>query len=104
MAAKGTDEKLQITKKILEVFPGSFEYGKEIRVPIGDVQIKIALTCAKDNIEITSSPVPASIYSDDGFPAPVGSAPIETKEEVIANKPTQEEIDNVKKIMAALDL
>lgn len=43
-------------KKIMEVFPESFLYndGKELRVPMMDngeeVQIKVALTCAKDNV------------------------------------------------------
>ena len=49
--AKGAEEKQMIINKIKEVFPEAFEYDKVIRIPIGDVQIKIALTCAKDNVE-----------------------------------------------------
>ena len=48
--ARGAEEKLQIQNQILETFNGAFAYGKEIRVPVGDVQIKIVLTCAKDNV------------------------------------------------------
>lgn len=50
--AKGATEKEIITNKILETFEGSFLYngGKEIRIPINDVQIKVALTCAKENV------------------------------------------------------
>ena len=48
--ARGAEEKLQIQNQILETFNGAFVYGKEIRVPVGDVQIKIVLTCAKDNV------------------------------------------------------
>ena len=48
--ARGAEEKLQIQNQILETFNGAFVYGKEIRVPVGDIQIKIVLTCAKDNV------------------------------------------------------
>ena len=50
MASRGAEEKLQIQNQILETFNGAFAYDKEIRVPVGDVQIKIVLTCAKDNV------------------------------------------------------
>ena len=49
--AKGAEEKQIVIDKIKEVFPEAFEYDKTIRIPIGDVQIKVALTCAKDNVE-----------------------------------------------------
>ena len=49
--ARGQEEKLIVINKIKEVFPEAFEYDKTIRIPIGDVQIKVALTAAKDNIE-----------------------------------------------------
>ena len=48
--ARGAEEKLQIQDQILETFNGAFVYGKEIRIPVGDVQIKVVLTCAKDNV------------------------------------------------------
>ena len=55
MAAKGAEAKLEITNKILELFPGSFKYDKEIRIPViengEEVQIKISLTAAKVNVE-----------------------------------------------------
>ena len=50
MASRGAEEKLQIQNQILETFNGAFVYGKEIRIPVGDVQIKVVLTCAKDNV------------------------------------------------------
>lgn len=49
--AKGAEEKQIVIDKIKEVFPEAFEYDKVIRIPVGDVQIKVALTCAKDNVE-----------------------------------------------------
>ena len=48
--ARGAEEKLQIQNQILETFNGAFVYSKEIRIPVGDVQIKVVLTCAKDNV------------------------------------------------------
>lgn len=55
MAAKGSQAKEEITKKILEVFDGAFVNDKEIRIPWNEgsevVQIKVTLTCAKVNIE-----------------------------------------------------
>ena len=50
--ARGQDEKNSVINKILETFDGSFLYnnGKEIRVPVKDVQIKIVLSCAKENV------------------------------------------------------
>ena len=55
MAAKGSQAKEEITKKILEVFDGAFINEKEIRIPWVEngetVQIKVALTCAKVNID-----------------------------------------------------
>ena len=49
--ARGQEEKLIVINKIKEVFPEAFEYDKTIRIPIGDVQIKVSLTAAKDNVE-----------------------------------------------------
>ena len=55
MAIKGAEAKLEIINKILELFPGSFKYDKEIRIPViengEEVQIKISLTAAKVNVE-----------------------------------------------------
>lgn len=52
---KGSIAKDTITKCILKVFDGSFVNDKEIRIPFMEngelVQIKVALTCAKVNIE-----------------------------------------------------
>ena len=52
MAAKGAIAKQSITDEILNYFPGSFIHDKVIRIPIMEngaiVEIKVALTCAKD--------------------------------------------------------
>ena len=55
--ARGSQAKEEITKKLLETFEGSFLYngGKEIRIPMMEgsdlCQIKVTLTCAKENVE-----------------------------------------------------
>lgn len=53
--AKGQIAKDVITKCVLKVFDGSFINDKEIRIPFMEngelVQIKVALTCAKVNVE-----------------------------------------------------
>ncbi len=56
MAIRGAQAKIDITKKILEIFPGSFTYEKEIRIPYVDTdntagQIKVVLTAAKTAVE-----------------------------------------------------
>ena len=95
--ARGSDEKEIVTQKILETFSNSFVYGKEIRVPVGDVQIKITLTCAKENV---------SAGADSAIP---GAAPAVTnafdtvaeKEEVHA---TEEEVNLVNSLIDKLGL
>ena len=96
MAAKGSIAKSEIAEVILKTFEGSFVNDKEIRIPWQEngetVEIKIAMTCAKENIGggVTSSqPVVAKNDAQ-------GSAPV--------SAPTQEELDNVKSIMEKLNL
>ena len=53
--ARGAEAKQIITNKILQTFEGSFIYAsKEIRVPLQEngerVEIKVTLTCAKENV------------------------------------------------------
>lgn len=53
--AKGSIAKEAITQKILDTFEGAFNYGsKEIRIPYDEdgnrVEIKVTLTCAKENV------------------------------------------------------
>lgn len=50
MAAKGSEEKVLVIEKLMELFPDAFEHEKVLRIPIGEVEIKVSLTCAKDNI------------------------------------------------------
>ena len=78
--AKGQVAKEKLFAKIMEVFPNAFweEQNKILRVPMDDggtdVEIKVALTCAKDIIgggatEVASSESPVS-STTDATPAP----------------------------------
>jgi hypothetical protein len=55
MAAKGAASKEIVMAKLLEVFPEAFVYDKTIRIPMiedgNELQIKVALTAAKDIVE-----------------------------------------------------
>lgn len=103
MALKGTIAKKEITDKILATFDGSFLYndGKEIRIPFteegNDVQIKIALTCAKDNV------MPGA---DVALPGTTISTPVSSEVSIstATAEVTQEEKDNIKKMMEVLGL
>ena len=100
MALKGSISKEIVTKKILETFEGSFQYEKEIRIPMEEdgnqIQLKCVLTCAKTNVE------PNGENAIPGEVTPV-AAGIPTNEKTFV-EPTQEEKDNVQKLMQMLNL
>lgn len=101
MALKGSILKKEITDKILATFEGSFLYndGKEIRIPGleegQELQVKVALTCAKTNV----SPDGETALPGEDMPiamtASIAPSTVET---------TQEEKDNIKKMMEVLGL
>ncbi len=106
--AKGAESKQTVTNKILEVFPGSFIYGKELRIPMmeggAEVQIKVALTCAKDNVESgmdVAIPGATPAVAKTVTPAATnigtlqGSTPVE---------PSAEEKKNVEDLLSTLGL
>ena len=100
--AKGQITKDIITEKILETFKGSFKYDKEIRIPYiengEEIQIKCVLTCAKINVDAGGeNAIPGEtqkILSED-------KTQITNKETI---EITQEEKNNVSKMLAALGL
>lgn len=100
--AKGAVAKQEVSKKILETFAGSFLYndGKEIRIPCNEngeiVQIKVALTCAKENVECGAD---TALPGD--FPAPK-AAPTPERTEPVA--PTAEEKATVSAMLRKLGL
>ena len=102
MAARGANEKLEIQKKILEMFPGAFPYDKHIRVPMGDVQIKITLTAAKDIVGAgADTAVPGEkveVVTGLSADGPATSQRTEMRE------PTEAEKKNISELLKMLNL
>ena len=97
--ARGVDSKAAATEMILKTFPGSFIYDKEIRIPYMEngenIQLKCTLTCAKTNVgEGDENAIPGAVAANDNT--------IETTSTAI--EPTEEEKENVKKLMEVLGL
>ena len=100
--ARGQEEKLIVINKIKEVFPEAFEYDKTIRIPIGDVQIKVALTAAKDNVEPGGDTAVPGVKATKVTIAE-GAEPV--FEDVSATiEPSQSELDAVSNLMNQLGL
>ena len=100
--ARGQEEKLIVINKIKEVFPEAFEYDKTIRIPIGDVQIKVALTAAKDNVEPGGDVAVPGVKATKVIIAE-GSEPVfEDVSKTI--EPSQSELDAVNNLMSQLGL
>ena len=94
--AKGSIAKEAITQKILNTFEGSFVYGKEIRIPYDEdgnrVEIKVTLTCAKENVG-----------GDSAF-AVTESQPTQTVQASAPAAPTEQEKANIADLMSRLGL
>ena len=104
MALKGTQSKAIVTQKILEVFEGSFQYDKEIRIPLmedgNEIQLKCVLTCAKTNVTPNGDEaIPGAVNNEINF-----ADNTDTVKETIHVEPTEEEKANVKKLMEQLGL
>ena len=100
--ARGQEEKLIVINKIKEVFPEAFEYDKAIRIPIGDVQIKVALTAAKDNVEPGGD---AAVPGVKATKAPIAEGAEPVFEDVSKTiEPSQSELDAVNNLMSQLGL
>ena len=98
--ARGQEEKLIVINKIKEVFPEAFEYDKVIRIPIGDVQIKVALTCAKDNVEPGGDTAVPGVRATKVTIAE-GAEPV-FKDVSTAAEPSAEELNAVSSLMESL--
>lgn len=109
--AKGSVAKAELFAKIQEIFPNAFweDENKILRVPMSEegsrVEIKITLTAAKNNLGGDDVPgafgnaAPAPKVQPSGFNESNMPAPANESLEM-----TQEEKDNVVKMMAALGL
>ena len=96
--AKGALSKDKVKEKILEAFEGSFINDKEIRIPFIEngeqIEIKVALTCAK---EVIGAGTPASTSVEttaSAFPTP--AAPAQKVEA------TEEEKQRLKELVAKM--
>ena len=95
--AKGSIAKEAITQKILDTFEGAFTYGsKEIRIPYDEdgnkVEIKVSLTCAKENVG-----------GDSAF-AVTENQPTQTAQASVPAAPTEQEKANIADLMSRLGL
>ena len=102
MASRGAEEKQIVIDKIKEVFPEAFEYDKTIRIPIGDVQIKVALTCAKDNVEPGGDAAVPGVKATKVTIAE-GAEPV-FEDVSAAVEPSAEELNAVSNLMESLGL
>lgn len=96
MAIRGSQSKENAIQKILELFPGSFIYEKEIRIPYQEdgenIQLKCTLTCAKTNVG-----------ENDDIAIP-GEANTKVDMNEINSFPTKEEKDTVKNLLESFGL
>lgn len=104
MAARGAESKEKVMQVILETFPSAFKYDKEIRIPMyengEEIQIKVALTAAKTNVESGGdTAVPGATKTVVKEIAATG--PVETTGPV---EPTEEEKRNVANLLNMLGL
>ena len=100
--ARGQEEKLIVINKIKEVFPEAFEYDKTIRIPIGDVQIKVALTAAKDSVEPGGDVAVPGVKATKVTIAEGAEPVFEDVSKTI--EPSQSELDAVNNLMNQLGL
>lgn len=100
--ARGQEEKLIVINKIKEVFPEAFEYDKTIRIPIGDIQIKVALTAAKDNVEPGGDAAVPGVKATKVTIAEGAEPVFEDVSKTI--EPSQSELDAVNNLMSQLGL
>lgn len=99
---KGTESKKIIFNKLQELFPNSFfeENDKILRIPLDEngarVEVKVTLTAAKNNL------------GGETIESAFDASPVVKNSEIIKEKtalePTQEEKDNIKKLIASLGL
>ena len=101
--ARGAEEKQIIIDKIKEVFPEAFEYDKAIRMPIGDVQIKVALTAAKDNVEPGGDAAVPGTKATKVVAIANGAEPVFEEVSAIV-EPSAEELNTVSNLMTQLGL
>lgn len=100
--AKGTESKNIIFKKLQEVYPKSFweSEDKILRIPMTEngnrIEIKVTLTAAKNNL--------GGENVESAFDAPPSVIPKTEEVSRPVLEPTQEEKDNINRLIASLGL
>ena len=106
--AKGVESKKAIFSKLKEIYKGAFweDEGKILRIPLNEegnrVEIKVTLTAAKTNLGGDQPESAFSSSSSPGFSDFTIAKEAEKPAEDIA--PTEEEKNNVAKMLASLGL
>ena len=103
MASRGAEEKQIVIDKIKEVFPEAFEYDKTIRIPVGDIQIKVALTAAKDIVEPGGDAAVPGTKATKVVAIANGAEPVFGEASAIV-EPSAEELNTVSSLMESLGL
>ena len=101
--ARGQEETLIVINKLKDVFPDAFEYDQTIRIPIGDVQIKVALTAAKDNVEPGGDVAVPGVKATKVVAIANGAEPVFEEASAIV-EPSAEELNTVSNLMESLGL
>ena len=106
MAARGSEAKERIINQILATFPEAFKYDKEIRIPVEEngeiIQIKVALTAAKDNVEPGGDAAVPGVKATKMTIAD-GAEPV-FEDVSAAVEPSAEELNAVSNLMTQLGL
>ena len=106
--AKGQKSKEAVIEKILSSFGGAFLYNgnKEIRIPRTDdgelVQIKVSLTCAKENVEPGGDTAVPGVKATKVTIAEGAEPVFEDVSKTV--EPSQSELDAVNNLMNQLGL
>ena len=103
--ARGAESKNIATQTILNSFPGSFVYDKEIRIPFvengEEIQLKCVLTCAKVNVEENGeNAIPGEASNEINFE----TSNVQSQPQVNHIETTEEEKENIRNLMNALGL
>jgi hypothetical protein len=103
--ARGSEAKEYVSKKMLETFEGSFmQDDKILRVPVlengATVEIKVTLTAAKDILGAGAAKTDPKTQGEFDWSADASTS----VEAAAAAQPTDEEKQNIRRMMAALGL
>ena len=107
MAIKGTESKNYIFSKLQNVFPGSFweDEGKILRIPLEEngarIEVKVTLTAAKTNLGGEDIPSAFQSFSEKKI---IENSTPDTQPSSVSLEPTEEEKENVSKLIAVLGL